>query len=112
MKPSCIIFDEPTAMLDPKGRGEIMAIIKELNGEGITVILITHFMEEAVNADRVIIMHEGEVFLDGTPSEVFARGEKVKSVNLDVPLAVELGCPPQAERNRGSCRYYRNGRNG
>ena len=90
MKPSCIIFDEPTAMLDPKGRGEIMAIIKELNGEGITVILIIHFMEEAVNADRVIIMHEGEVFLDGTPSEVFARGEKVKSVNLDVPLAVEL----------------------
>lgn len=89
-KPSCIIFDEPTAMLDPKGRGEIMAIIKELNGEGITVILITHFMEEAVNADRVIIMHEGEVFLDGTPSEVFARGGRVKSVNLDVPLAVEL----------------------
>ena len=76
MKPSCIIFDEPTAMLDPKGRGEIMAIIKELNGEGITVILITHFMEEAVKADRVIIMHEGEVFLDGTPSEVFARGEE------------------------------------
>ena len=90
MKPSCIIFDEPTAMPDPKGRGEIMAIIKELNGEGITVILITHFMEEAVNADRVIIMHEGEVFLDGTPSEVFARGGRVKSVNLDVPLAVEL----------------------
>lgn len=90
MKPSCIIFDEPTAMLDPKGRGEIMAIIKELNGEGITVILITHFMEEAVNADMVIIMHEGEVFLDGTPSEVFARGGRVKSVNLDVPLAVEL----------------------
>lgn len=90
MKPSCIIFDEPTAMLDPKGRGEIMAIIKELNGEGITVILITHFMEEAVNADRVIIMHEGEVFLDGTPSEVFAWGGRVKSVNLDVPLAVEL----------------------
>lgn len=90
MKPSCIIFDEPTAMLDPKGRGEIMAIIKELNGEGITVILITHFMEEAVNADRVIIMHEGEVFLDGTPSEVFSQGERVKSVNLDVPLAVEL----------------------
>ena len=90
MKPSCIIFDEPTAMLDPKGRGEIMAIIKELNVEGITVILITHFMEEAVNADRVIIMHEGEVFLDGTPSEVFARGGRVKSVNLDVPLAVEL----------------------
>lgn len=90
MKPSCIIFDEPTAMLDPKGRSEIMSIIEELNGEGITVILITHFMEEAARADRVIIMHDGRVFLDGTPSEVFAQGDKVKSVNLDVPLAVEL----------------------
>ena len=89
MKPACIIFDEPTAMLDPKGRSEIMSII-ELNGEGITVILITHFMEEAARADRVIIMHDGRVFLDGTPSEVFAQGDKVKSVNLDVPLAVEL----------------------
>lgn len=90
MKPKCIIFDEPTAMLDPKGRSEIMNIIKELHEEGITVVLITHFMEEAVYADRVIIMHEGEVFLDGTPPEVFAQGDKVKSVNLDVPLAVEL----------------------
>ncbi len=90
MKPSCIIFDEPTAMLDPKGRNEIMSIIKDLNGEGITVVLITHFMEEAVHADRVIIMNEGEVFLDGTPGEVFAQEEKVRSVNLDVPLAVEL----------------------
>lgn len=90
MKPSCIIFDEPTAMLDPKGRSEIMSIIKELNGEGITVVLITHFMEEAVHADRVIIMNEGRIFLDGTPGEVFAQEEKVRSVNLDVPLAVEL----------------------
>ncbi len=90
MKPKCIIFDEPTAMLDPKGRSEIMNIIKELHEEGITVVLITHFMEEAVYADRVIIMHDGEVFLDGTPPEVFAQGDKVKSVNLDVPLAVEL----------------------
>lgn len=90
MKPSCIIFDEPTAMLDPKGRSEIMRIIKELNEEGITVVLITHFMEEAVHADRVIIMNEGEVFLDGSPEEVFSRGEQVRSVNLDVPLAVEL----------------------
>lgn len=90
MKPSCIIFDEPTAMLDPKGRSEIMKIIQELHEEGITVVLITHFMEEAVHADRVIIMHEGEVFLDGTPEEVFSQGEKVRSVNLDVPLAVEL----------------------
>jgi energy-coupling factor transport system ATP-binding protein len=91
MKPDCIIFDEPTAMLDPKGRDEIMNIIQELNREGITVVLITHFMEEAVHADRVIIMHEGEVFLDGTPAEVFCQGERIKSVNLDVPLAVELG---------------------
>ena len=90
MKPSCIIFDEPTAMLDPKGRSEIMRIIEELNEEGITVVLITHFMEEAVHADRVIIMNEGEVFLDGSPEEVFSRGEQVRSVNLDVPLAVEL----------------------
>ena len=90
MKPSCIIFDEPTAMLDPKGRNEIMSIIKELHGEGITVILITHFMEEAAAADRVVIMDEGRIFLDGTPSEVFSQGDKVRSVNLDVPLAVEL----------------------
>ena len=97
MKPSCIIFDEPTAMLDPKGRSEIMKIIKELNEEGITIVLITHFMEEAVHADRVIIMNEGEVFLDGTPGEVFAQGEKVKSVNLDVPLAVELAAKLRQE---------------
>ncbi len=90
MKPSCIIFDEPTAMLDPKGRSEIMNIIEELHDEGITVVLITHFMEEAVHADRVIIMHDGKVFLDGTPQEVFAQKEKVLSVNLDIPLAVEL----------------------
>ena len=90
MKPSCIIFDEPTAMLDPKGRSEIMSIIKELHAEGITVILITHFMEEAVEAERVIIMHDGRVFMDGTPQEVFSRQEKVLSVNLDIPLAVEL----------------------
>ena len=90
MKPKCIIFDEPTAMLDPKVRSEIMRIIEELNEEGITVVLITHFMEEAVHADRVIIMNEGEVFLDGSPEKVFSRGEQVRSVNLDVPMAVEL----------------------
>ena len=90
MKPKCIIFDEPTAMLDPKGRSEIMRIIEELNEEGITVVLITHFMEEAVHADRGIIMNEGELFLDGSPEKVFSRGEQVRSVNLDVPLAVEL----------------------
>jgi len=90
MKPQCIIFDEPTAMLDPKGRNEIMEIIKELHEEGITVVLITHFMEEAARADRVIVMHEGEVFMDGTPQEVFSQKEKILSVNLDIPLAIEL----------------------
>lgn len=90
MKPRCIIFDEPTAMLDPKGRKEIMAIIDELHQEGITVVLITHFMEEAVRADRVIIMNEGSILLDGTPAEVFSHAELMKSVNLDVPPIVEL----------------------
>ena len=91
MKPKCIIFDEPTAMLDPKGRAEIMSIIDELHAEGITVILITHFMDEAVRADRVIIMHEGHILLDGTPQEVFEQEELIRSVNLDVPLMVEMG---------------------
>ena len=91
MKPKCIIFDEPTAMLDPKGRAEIMSIIDELHAEGITVILITHFMDEAVRADRVIIMHEGKILLDGTPQQVFEQEELIRSVNLDVPLMVEMG---------------------
>ena len=91
MKPKCIIFDEPTEMLDPKGRAEIMSIIDELHAEGITVILITHFMDEAVRADRVIIMHEGHILLDGTPQEVFEQEELIRSVNLDVPLMVEMG---------------------
>lgn len=90
MKPQCIIFDEPTAMLDPKGRKEIMAIIDELHSEGITVVLITHFMEETVNADRLIIMHEGKILLDGAPQEVFSHAELLHSVNLDVPLMAEL----------------------
>ena len=90
MKPECIIFDEPTAMLDPKGRSEIMSIIKELHDEGITVVLITHFMEEAACAERVIVMHEGEVILDGKPQEVFSHEEELRAVNLDVPLTIEL----------------------
>lgn len=91
MKPKCIIFDEPTAMLDPKGRGEIMSIIDELHKEGITVILITHFMDEAVRADRVIIMNEGRILLDGTPRQVFRQEELIRPANLDVPLMVEMG---------------------
>lgn len=90
MKPRCIIFDEPTAMLDPKGRKEIMSIIDELHREGITVVLITHFMDEAVMADRVIIMHEGKILLDGNPEEVFSQGEVIKSANMDIPLMVEI----------------------
>lgn len=90
MRPECIIFDEPTAMLDPKGRQEIMDIISELHEEGITVILITHFMEEAAEAERVVVMHDGKVLLDGTPAEVFSQRELLQSVNLDIPLAVEI----------------------
>lgn len=90
MKPQCIIFDEPTAMLDPKGRKEIMSIIGELRNEGITVVLITHFMEETVNADRLIIMHEGKLLLDGSPQDVFMHSELLRSVNLEVPLMAEL----------------------
>ena len=90
MKPQCIIFDEPTAMLDPKGRQEIMSIIRELHEEGITVILITHFMEEAAEAERVIVMNEGRVLLDGSPAQVFSQRQLLQSVNLDIPLAVEL----------------------
>ncbi|MGN0715660.1 MAG: energy-coupling factor transporter ATPase [Anaerovoracaceae bacterium] len=90
MKPHCIIFDEPTAMLDPKGRQEIMSIIRELHEEGITVILITHFMEEAAEAERVIVMNEGKVLLDGSPAQVFSQRQLLQSVNLDIPLAVEL----------------------
>lgn len=90
MKPSCIIFDEPTAMLDPQGRKEVMKIIKKLHGEGITVILITHFMEEAALADRVIIVDNGVVKMDDTPENVFMRADELKEMNLDVPLAVTL----------------------
>lgn len=90
MKPECIVFDEPTAMLDPQGRKEVMNIINELHEEGITVVLITHFMEEAALADRVIIMDRGNVKLDDTPQEVFKHIKELKDMNLDVPLAVEL----------------------
>ncbi|MDD4583186.1 MAG: energy-coupling factor transporter ATPase [Eubacteriales bacterium] len=90
MKPECIIFDEPTAMLDPNGRREVLEIIEKLNREGITIILITHFMDEAARADRIIIMDRGKVKMDGTPVEVFSREEELRAMNLDVPFAVEL----------------------
>jgi energy-coupling factor transport system ATP-binding protein len=90
MKPKCIIFDEPTAMLDPKGRKEIMSIIDELHAEGITVVLITHFMEETVNADRLIIMDDGHILLDGTPTEVFAQEDVLREASLELPLMAEI----------------------
>lgn len=90
MRPECIILDEPTAMLDPHGREEVMEIIQKLNEEGITILLITHFMDEAAKADRVIIMDEGKVVLDGTPASVFRHAEEIKALGLDVPFAVEL----------------------
>lgn len=98
MKPECIVFDEPTAMLDPKGRSEVMSIIKQLNGEGITVVLITHFMEEAAEADRIIIMDRGEVKLDGKPCEVFSHATELRQMNLDVPMTVVLA---ERLRSRG-----------
>lgn len=90
MRPECIVFDEPTAMLDPKGRSEVMNIIKGLHDEGITVVLITHFMEEAAKADRIVIMDQGKIALDGAPRKVFSSVDKIREMNLDVPLAVEL----------------------
>ena len=90
MKPDIIVFDEPTAMLDPRGRQELMRIIHKLHGEGITCILITHFMEEAAQADRLVIMDEGEVYMDGTPHQVFSQRDKLMALGLAVPLIVEL----------------------
>ena len=91
MQPKCIVLDEPTAMLDPQGRKEVIATISRLNKEqGMTVVLITHHMSEAVNADRVLVMHRGGILLDGTPREVFAQVETLRSAGLDVPQTVEL----------------------
>ena len=91
MKPQCIVFDEPTAMLDPRGRREVMKTAKMLNEEyGITVIFITHYMDEAVKAKRVIVMDEGRIILDGTPKEVFVNVDTLKNAKLDVPEATEL----------------------
>jgi energy-coupling factor transport system ATP-binding protein len=90
MRPKCIIFDEPTAMLDPKGREEVMEIIRQLNHEGITIVLITHFMEEASEADRVIMLDQGKIAIDGRPEEVFLKTDLIRSLDLDVPLVVEL----------------------
>lgn len=90
MKSSCIVLDEPTAMLDPRGRREVMETLHHLHEEGITIILITHFMEEAVTADRVVVMKNGALILDGRPQEVFIHVDQLKALGLDVPVAAEL----------------------
>ncbi len=91
MEPKCIVLDEPTAMLDPKGRTEVMETVKRLNSEkGITVILITHHMDEAAQAQRVVVLDQGKVALDGAPREVFSQVEKLHSMGLAAPETVEL----------------------
>lgn len=91
MQTRCIVLDEPTAMLDPNGRKEVLATIKRLNKErGITVVLVTHFMDEAVQADRVVVIDGGEVYADGTPREVFSKADELIAVGLDVPQATQL----------------------
>ncbi len=91
MRPECIVLDEPTAMLDPKGRKEIINTVRKLNREnGITVILITHFMEEAENADRVVVINDGKIIADDKPKSVFSNADMLKSVGLDVPQTTEL----------------------
>ena len=99
MKPDCIVLDEPTAMLDPKGRQEVLDTIHRLNKEeGITIILITHFMEEAVTTDRIVVMKNGVKLQEGTPREIFTQVDTLKSLGLDVPVAAEV-----------ALKLYRNG---
>lgn len=90
MRPACIVMDEPTAMLDPQGRKAVMEIARRLNDEGITVILITHFMDEAARADRVIVMDDGKIILDGTPAQVFAHTDEIKQAGLALPSVTDL----------------------
>ncbi|ADK17099.1 MULTISPECIES: energy-coupling factor transporter ATPase [Clostridium] len=91
MRPDCIIFDESTAMLDPSGRREVMSTIKDINSKyNMTVILITHYMEEAVEADRIIVMDEGKIIMEGSPRNIFSQVSKMKKIGLDVPQMTEL----------------------
>lgn len=91
MEPKCIVLDEPTAMLDPNGRSEVIRTVRELNKKkGITVILITHYMEEVIHADRIYVMDEGRIAMEGTPEVVFGRVDELKALRLDVPQVTEL----------------------
>lgn len=98
MEPKCIVFDEPTAMLDPKGRKSVMEIIHEINRKhGITVVLITHYMDEAVQGDRVVVIDDGKVIMNGTPKEVFSDVNKMNEVGLDVPQVTQIAYELQKE---------------
>ena len=91
MRPSCILLDEPTAMLDPNGRKEVLKTIKMLNKEfGVTIVLITHYMDEAAQAERVVVMDSGKIVMNDTPKKVFSRVEELKNIGLDVPQVTEL----------------------
>ena len=91
MQTHCLVLDEPTAMLDPRGRAEVLRAVKKLHEEqGMTIVYITHFMEEAIAADRIVLMDAGQVVMDGTPHEVFSQSEKVRALGLDIPLAADL----------------------
>ncbi len=91
MRPECIVLDEPTAMLDPRGRREVMEVVRGLNRRfGITVVLITHHMDEAVQAGRVVVMHHGKVLMQGMPREIFTRVDDLKAASLDVPQTIEV----------------------
>ncbi len=91
MKPKCIILDEPTAMLDPNGRAEVISTVRELNQKaGVTIILITHYMEEVIRADKVFVMDNGKIVMQGTPREIFSQVERLKQLRLDVPQVTLL----------------------
>ncbi len=90
MRPDCIVFDEPTAMLDPRGREEVLRTVHELHRQyGMTIVYITHFMEEAVTADRLLVMKDSRLVMDGSPQEIFSQVERLKDIGLDVPVAAE-----------------------
>jgi len=90
MKPEVLVLDEATAMLDPEGRRDVLAAVRKLNGEGVTVVAITHFMDEAVEGNRVIVLEEGRIVLEGSPREVFSRVDELRALQLDVPQVTDL----------------------
>lgn len=91
MQTHCLVLDEPTAMLDPRGRAEVLAAVKKLHDEhGMTIVYITHFMEEAIAAERIVLMDDGHIVMDGTPRSIFSQAERVRALGLDIPLAADL----------------------